>query len=383
MKFHWLVWSALARKPLRSALTIMAISVAFMLFGLLKGFTLGFEAMAQQVPAYRLDVHRRSLSLGGGMPFAYVAAIKSIPGVQAVTFLEGLRGVYKDQPQPITLLGVDVDTMQDVMSDIHTAASDFARFRSSPTSALVGRDLALAQGWQIGDRITFKTSGTRRRDGSDVWSVDVAGIWDADDAYPSREVLIHYDFLDNERVERRGLLSEITLLVDETSSPADVAGRIDQTFLNSSVPTRTIATRDGVRLSLQRIGDIEFFVNAVVGSSLFAILFVAGGTLMQSVRERTPELAVLRTIGFGRGLTVALLGVEGLVLAVSGAFLGITIARVCSPVVYASMMGTTLSLPLTLYVYAAVAAALVAAVAVAFPAVRAYRISVVDALAGR
>ena len=380
----WLVWSALARRPLRSILTTLAIAVAFLLLGLLKGFTLAVNKVAEDTPAARLEVQRRSHSLGAqGLPLAYVQALREMRGVRNATYLDGFPGFYQNNPMPFQLLAVDEASVFSVIEEFVVSNEHRVAFRQSRAAVLVGDSLIKSQGWKVGDRIPLRVPDAMRRDGSDVWTFQVAGTWRQAVDQPTDAIFIHYEYVNDERFNQQNQVAQISVLVSDPMNPADMARKIDEHFINSSVPTRTQTSREGILMNLQQGADVEFFADVVVGSSIFSILFVVAGTLAQSFRERQTEFAVLQALGFHRGRIVELMVAESFALCGIGAVVGITGAQVVAHWALSQFAPITSSLCAMLYVYATLVALTLALLAVVLPAFRAHRLSVIDALANR
>lgn len=383
-KYFPLVTSSLLRKPMRSLLTVLTIAVAFVLFAMLKGFTLGFAALIETVPDTRLGVSNRTMSQGlNGMPFAIVKVIEQIEGVSAVVYFDFLPAYYQEPTQFAGALAIDVENFFDAFGEYIVDEEDLMAFKKLRTGALVGKDLAEEYGWKIGDRIPLISQATPQRNGSTTWNIDVVGFWKTEEDFPARQTFIHYKFLDDGRTTRNGMVNGLFALVDNPVEAGEVAKRIDETFINSSTPTRTMSQRDSARTSLQRIGDVEFFVNAIVGSALLTILVVSGGTMMRSVRERIPEFAVLKSFGYGTGLITGLVVAESVTICFLGAVLGLTIGYLGATTAFEFMNFMVVELPLSVLAYGLLVAVLMALAAVIFPVLHLWRSSVVDALSGR
>jgi putative ABC transport system permease protein len=141
--------------------------------------------------------------------------------------------------------------------------------------------------------------------------------------------------------------------------------------------------RDFIRAQLAQIGDVNFLVTAIIGAVFFTLLFLTGNTMMQSVRERIPELAVLKTYGFGDGLLMTLVFAEALLLCVFSAAVGIGVAAVFFPSILSALNVGALPLPASVFALGLAFAAVLAFVSALPPALRARRLKIVDALAGR
>ncbi len=171
--------------------------------------------------------------------------------------------------------------------------------------------------------------------------------------------------------------------IHDPNRSAEIAERIDALFANSTSETQSQSEKDWLRAQIASIGDIGFFVNAIIAAVMFALLFVTGNTMMQSVRERIPELAVLKTYGFSNASVVSLVLAESILLCSVAAVIGIGIAAVISPPIYRELGAGGLNLPLPVVAAGLGLAAAFAIASASLPALRVQRLSIVDALAGR
>ena len=157
---------------------------------------------------------------------------------------------------------------------------------------------------------------------------------------------------------------------------------IDALFSNSSDETLTQDESAYAQSQLRQIGDVSAMVNAIVGAVLFTLLFLTGNTMMQSVRERIPELAVLKAMGFSDGMVTALILTESVVLCLVAAVLGLAVAAAVFPVTASLGIGGG-ALPSGVIVIGVAIALMLALVSGLPPARRVQRLTIVDALAGR
>jgi putative ABC transport system permease protein len=254
------------------------------------------------------------------------------------------------------------------------------------TGAIVGRDLAETYGWSIGDRVPVSSQVFARRDGSYDWAFDIVGIYDFTDAYEnfnSNELWINYEYFDEERAVGNGLVLLYFVGIDDADLAAPISESVDSLFANSPAPTQTMNEREFVRAQLDQLGDIDFFVTAIIGAVFFTLLFLTGNTMMQSVRERIPELAVLKTYGFGNLKLMSLVFAESLLLCLFSAAVGIAIAGTFFPSLLSSLNVGTLPMPISVFVIGLGFASLLGILSALPPALRAQRLNVVDALTGR
>ena len=380
MKFLPLIWSGVWRKPGRTVLIFLQVSVAFALFGVLQGMKTGVERLIEQARADLLLVHG-SLSLIDPLPLGLLERIKSVAGVKAVVPVELFGGIYQQPTQQVGIVAIrPVDDWLSAFT-YTVAAEHAAAFAKIRTGTLIRKSLADKYGWKIGDRIPLITN-TAQMDGSTTWSFEIVGTYtDSDVAGGSDVILIQYDYFDEARLLGKGLVSHFNVAIVDPKQAATVADAIDRQFANSTNATKTESLRELAQMQLQSIGDLEFLIRAVVGAVLVALFFATTTMLMQSVRERTPELAVLKTLGFSTSALFLFIVAEAAVVCVVAAGFGLALALVAFPL--ASKFVPGLSMPAPVVAIGLGSAALVALLSASAPAIRAARLNIVAALGSR
>jgi putative ABC transport system permease protein len=376
VKYLPLVWAAIWRKKLRTVLTVLTITVAFLLFGILQGVNAGFAHITE---LQRLDRLFTASRVGIPLPSSYVAQVAAIPGVTLVTALTQAGAYWRDQKNGLGVVAIYPNFLE-AFPEIHLSRAELRAFTATRTGALVSMACAEHYGWKAGDRISLTTT-LPQRNGSSILTLDVVGVfpWEAYEA--DRFIVANYSYVDEARAEGRGTVSAIVERARSAGEAAAISRAIDKHFANSGNQTRTLSERANGQAQQSMTFNTKFFITAVIGASLFTLLFLTGNTMMQSVRERIPELALLKAVGFS-GLSVLLLVViESAVMTLAGAALGTVLASVLMPMAK-NVVGIA-SLTPTVFVDAAIAALMVAFVSAAIPARRAQRLSVADALAAR
>jgi putative ABC transport system permease protein len=251
--------------------------------------------------------------------------------------------------------------------------------------AIVGGRLAERFGWKVGDRIPIQAIAPKNADGTNNWSFEVVGIYEMEESGWASNMFVNYDYVNEARLDGKDRMFQVILSVADASRAAQVAQAIDEGFANSPNQTSTQNEKDFLQGLLAQIGDISFLVNAIVGAVLFALLFLTANTMMQSVRERIPELAVLKTLGFSDRSVLVLVLMESLLLSVFAALIGLLAARAVIPLAMSRMSSDLggVAMPNSVFMWGAVMAVLLALISGTPPALRAGRLKIVDALAGR
>jgi putative ABC transport system permease protein len=380
MKYLFLVWSGIWRKRTRAALILLQVSVAFTLFGVLQGLDTGIKQAINKAHANRMYVLSR-VSSGDSLPSALLSDIKRVPGVVAVTYESGLGGTYQNPDQQIGANAVDAASFARIFTEIVIPAPQLEALVSTRTGAVVGEELAHRYDWKIGQRITIQSPLTQR-DGSRDWSFDIVGIFtEPDDPDRTNSLIINYAYLNEAREANRDTLSAFVVQIDDPKRSASIGHDIDALFANSPHETRTQSESDIAASQVQRIGDIDFLAHAVTAAAFFALLFATGALMMQTIRERTAELAVLKTVGFADRRVMGLILVEALVSCILGAALGLAIAALLLP--RARQLIGVGHIPGVVIIEGFASAVILGLVSGAIPAWRGLRLQVATALSKR
>jgi len=381
MKYFPLLWSGLWRKRTRTWLTLASITVAFLLFGLLQGVNAAF---GHSVAAARLDrlYVQSKVSFTEPLPQAHMAQIQTVPGVDKVSFANWFGGYYQEAKNFIFSYPVDAESFFSLYPELVIAPEQLQALINTRTGAIIGSELAKKYGWKIGDKVPLKSQIWTHKDGSYDWDFDIVGIFDwPGDANQAASFYFNYKYFDEGRAFSKGSIGWYIVHLSDVSKATQVAAAIDALFANSSDETKTQNEKENTQSFLRQFGDINFMVSAIIGAVFFALLFLTGNTMMQSIRERIPEFAVLKTLGFSDRKVLALVFGEAVLLCVSAAIVGLAAATFMFPSMK-SVIGVA-SLPPQVVALGIGLAVLLALVIGAWPAAKVRRLSIVDSLAGR
>jgi putative ABC transport system permease protein len=384
MKYFPLVWAILSRRPLRSALTFLSIAVAFLLFGVLHGVTAGFNALIGSLSDSRAYIQDRQ-SFTRWMPIAMRTQIASVPGVQSVMPYAYFGGYYQDPRNQLGAGAVDFSQLLKVFPEIELPHPQWEAALQNRTAVIVGAKLARKYGWKVGERIPIGTPIWQHSNGSYAWAFDIAGIYRSRSTALSENGLWLSIAYFSQAGGMRNQASQFILAVDKSADAASVCRTIDAHFSNSPYPTLCQTEKAQARAQLRSIGNIRFMVDAIVGAVLFTLLALTANTMMQSVRERMTELAVLKTMGYTNPIVAGLVALEALLLSMSAALCGLLPAMLAFPSVF-SDLGLNighLAMPPSVMVEGLLTAAALALVSSILPVWRAMRLDVAMALAAR
>jgi putative ABC transport system permease protein len=383
VKYLHLVWAGVWRRPGRATLTLLSIVNAFLLYGLLQGFVSGIGSTVADTHADVLITASRISQLEP-LPMSQLPQIRQAPGVRSAAPIVIFHGGFRTA-QPVNMRGfaVDPDSFAAANTDETIPPATIAALKRTRSGVILPASIAALYGLKVGDRMPFKSLFWTIRGGANVWPLDVVGIYRSNprDLLFGSSILVNYDYVDQGRTQSNGTTSIYLVRLSDPTQASAVANRIDALFANSPDETKTESERQLAADSVKQIGDIGFVVRAIVGAVFFALLFSVGAVMMQSVRERTPELAVLKTLGFtDRAILLLVLG-EALILCLVSAAIGLGIAALLFPLIKVGIgfnvqAGPVLLIGLALAIVLAIVSGLP-------PALRGMRLSIVDALAGR
>jgi putative ABC transport system permease protein len=381
MKYLYLLWSNLRRKKMRSVLTVLSITVAFMLFAYLGAIRQGFSQGIDVAGLDRLIV-RHKVSLIQPLPIAYEARIEQVEGVVDAIHQSWFGGVYQKPTNFFPQMPVEPEEYLAMYPEMLLSDEERKAWLNTRSGAIAGRGIADRFGWKVGDRIPINATIWTRKGGERTWEFDLVGIYEgAEQTTDTTLFLFRYDFFDESRQFGQGQVGWYTVRIADPDRSAEVAAAIDEVFANSQYETKTEAEGAFVQGFADQIGNVGTIIMAIVAAVFFTILLVAGNTMAYAVRERTNELAVLKALGFtDRGVLGLVLGECALLTAIGGGlglFLGWLLVGAGDP--------TGGSLPVFFVPNRVLAAGIVLIAVMAFlagilPALQAQRLQIADAL---
>ena len=325
MKFMHLVMKSARRSKRRTALTMLSVAVAVFLFAALRAVLDGFAAVAAASSATRI-VTIRSTSLIFSMPTSHAEVIRNTPGVQDVTWANWFGGIYKDPSNFFAQIAIEPESYLRMYPEILVSPEEKRAFLDDRTGCLVGDGLAKRFGWKVGDRIVLQPGIPNY--GSQDYPFTIRGIYRSGGSnVDNQSMLFQWKYAD----ERSDPKAQIGWLVSQVSNPdraVEVANLVDQKFANSPYETKTETEQAFSAQFASMIGNLNLLLGSVALAVILTTLFVAGNTMAMSVRERTTEIAVMRTLGYPAATIFLLIVGEGLLVAVVGGALGGAAARV-------------------------------------------------------
>ena len=378
------VLANLFRKKIRTSLTLLSIITAFLLFGLLQSVNVLFNAGADFLGTARLITQAR-VSFTQSLPMRMRAEIEQVPGVEAVTQSQWFGGVWQGKDQ-LVALAVDPLRFHAVYPEWEMPEAQWKQFAETRTAMVAGRKLADQYGWKVGQKVPISSNIFPQKNGSKDWVFDLVGIVEGKDEQWKRQatqVWINHGYFDEENPFGSGSGGIYLIKLKDSEAATQVARIIDAKFENSPDETKTQNEKDWNLGFAKQFGDIGLIVRWILFAVFFTLLLVVGNTMAQSMRERVPEMAVLKTLGFSDGTVLGFVLAETVALCAIGGLIGLSLATVAGW--FIAQSGIPIPLRVEWRVWAAgLIAILLLSIAVGLlPALRAKRLKIVDALAGR
>ncbi|WP_126942396.1 ABC transporter permease [Xanthomonas sp. BRIP62418] len=386
MKYLSLVWAQLFRSKTRTLLTLLSVVAAFLLFGMLDSVRVAFTAGGSVSGVNRLVVASR-LSITQSLPISLEPQIRSVPGVRDVTSAMWFGGIYRDPKNFFPNFSV-APNFFDVYSEYELPREQLKAFQTTRTGAIVGETLAKANGWKIGDTIPLQAT-IFPRGGSNDWPLQLVGIFRMKDravaANQERQLMMNWKYFDESNDYIKSKVSWYTVTLANADQASRVAQAIDALSANSDHETKSQTESAFQQAFIKQFADIGLIVTSIMAAVFFTLLLLTGNTMAQAVRERIPELATLKTLGFQDRTVLSLVMVESVLLIGLGGLIGMGLAALVIPLVAARSGGVmpVQSVPLQTWLVGLGLMAGIGIVVGALPARRAQRLKIVDALAGR
>ncbi|HVS65523.1 MAG TPA: FtsX-like permease family protein [Thermoanaerobaculia bacterium] len=318
-----LVWRNLMRNKRRTILTIGSVAIAIFLLTLLAAVLQAMTEVEDPTGASRL-VARNRISLTFQLPEAYGQRLASIPDVEAVTPLDWFQGRYKDdRPENFfPRFSSDPETLLQAFPEFVLPPEQLEAWQADRAGFIAGASLAEAQGWELGDTITIE---------GDIYPVDLEltlrGIFRAPDSPSQERALYFQDRYLEEAMDNPGIVGLYWLLLDDPEAVPQVIQQAEAMFENSPAQLR-VETQEAFVLSfVQMLGNVRFLFGSIGLAIVVSILLITANTMAMAARERTSEVAVLRTLGFRKGQVVTMVVLEAVAVGLVGGALGVLLAN--------------------------------------------------------
>ncbi|MDV3467453.1 ABC transporter permease [Stenotrophomonas sp. C3(2023)] len=385
MKYFSLIWAQLFRSRTRTLLTLLSVVAAFLLFGMLDSVRVAFTSGGNVEGANRLITASR-LSITQSLPIRLESQIRQVEGVRDVTYGMWFGGIYQDPKNFFPNFSVAPNYF-DIYRELEIAPAQLRDWQDTRTGAVVGESLANQFGWKIGDTIPMQAT-IFPRGGSNDWPLQLVGIYRSKDRAQAgneeRQLMMNWKYFDESNDYIKNQVSWYTVTLDNPDNASRVAQAIDAISANSDHETRTQTESAFQQAFIKQFADIGMIVTSIMAAVFFTLLLLTGNTMAQAVRERVPELATLKTLGFKDGTMLALVMVESVLLIGLGGGIGMGLAALLLPVLAPRTQGLLPPhIPLSTWLVGIALIVVIGIVVGLLPALRAQRLKIVDALAGR
>ncbi len=376
MKYLPLVLANLGRHKRRTFLTISSVAMALFLFASLRTVVTTLGAAAQFGSARRL-VATNATGIVFPLPLSYANRLLAVPGVEAVSWANWFGGRYGDGKRFFANFAVDPVSYLDMYPELVLPADQREAFLREKSSAIIGKRLLEVFGWKLGQDVTLQ--GTIF---PGDWTFTIRGVYTPSDAVLNDDMLLfRHDYFDD-RIGRAGIAGWYVIRIDDPNRAASIAKAIDDQFRNSSTPTKT-GTEQAFNATFATMwGNVQLLMGTIGTAVVFAILLVAANAMMMSARERTGEVAILKTIGFRDRTLFVLVMLEAGLISLTGAAIGLGAAKLLYRATNFNAAGFLPGFdvtPSTIVLGAGIALLLMVASGLV-PAVRAARLPVIQAL---
>ena len=367
------------RNRRRSILTMLSIGFSLLLLTLMMTLWRSFYIDQGAPDSVKRLMTRHRVSLTFFLPGFYREKIRAVPGVVAVVPMTWFGGRYKDDKPKnfFAQFATDPEEYLKVASDKTVPPDQAEAWKRDRAGAMVDAVLASKYGWKIGDRVTLQ--GT-------IFPVNpeltIRAIYTMDP--PNKSLYFHATYLEEAVPFFKG---QAGFFFTQVATPADVAPvshAVDEMFRNSPQPTKTESEKAFQLGFISMLGNVKAFILVICGAVVFTILLVSANTMAMSIRERTREVALLKTLGFTRGSVLSLFVGEAVALSVFGGLLGILAATAMMQALTRSPqaigVGTGMKVTLPTMLVALLVSALMGFLSAWLPAYHASRLNIVEGL---
>lgn len=380
MKYLPLLWANLGRKRVRTTLTIASIVIAFLLFGLLQTMKAALTGGAELAGVDRLmTIHK--ISLIQPLPASYLNRIRSVEGVKIATSQDWFGGIYQDDRNQIAAFAVEPELFFEVYPEYLLPAEHKQSWISDRTGIIVGQAIAQRFGWKVGQKISLRSNIFTNSNGSTAWDFNVSGIYTASNG-DLQSVYFHYEYFNESRTFGRDNIGYVVMRIDNPDRAAEIAGRVDAMFANSSAETKTSTEKAFIQGFANQLGNIGALITWVASAVFFTMLLVTANTMGQSIRERINEIGVMKTLGFSSASVTALVLGEAVLITALGGVIGLALAALLATGLATALQQffPTLGMPREAWGTGGVLIVTLGVLAALLPCYQAFRLKIVDAL---
>jgi putative ABC transport system permease protein len=318
--------SGLGRKKLRTGLLIFAVFIAFLIYAVLAAFSASLTAAASSTGGDRLTVSNK-INFTQSLPLAYVNRVSTIEGVKDLSYSMWFGGYFQEQRNFLIAFAVEPESYTRIYKEYVAPPEQVKAFIENRDSVMVGRVVADRFGWKLGQQIPLSSNIWTRNDGSNVYPVIVRAIFDGATPQTSTEQLfIPYEYFDEARAFANDQIGNIHVITAGSDQNDRIISEIDTLFANSRPETRTTTEAAFQAAFVDQQGNIGLIVLGVMRASFVTILLIVGNAMAGAIRERTGEIAVMKTVGFTSSRIAGIVIGETLLISLIGGLIGLVLA---------------------------------------------------------
>ena len=327
MSNSYLVFKNITRKKVRLFLLLVSITIAFFIFTLLNAFQGAMNAGVDISADDRL-ITINKINFTQTLPYSYYNKIKATAGVKAAVHMNWFGGYYVDPKNFLVVIAMSNQEFLNIYADTYALPQQqWQNYQNNRSGLLVGSDTAKKNNWSVGDTIPLKSNIFSNKDGSDAWNFTIEGIFSSiDPVLPAQELYFHYQYFNESVTFGKDRLGWVVIQTEDPNLNDRVINTIDNQFKNSPDETETMPEKAFNKQFVEQIGNIGLIIQSVVGAAFFTILMLVGNSMVTSIKERTAEIAVLKTLGFQSRSIFYMVLAESLTLTVIGGVIGVLLA---------------------------------------------------------
>lgn len=380
-----MVWRNLARRPLRSLLTIGSLAIAIFSICGLRTMITTLRAGVEHANPRRLAVMSAN-GLFVELPVHYQQKIDAVEGVEMSTKFQWFGGYFRSQKNFFAQFAVDPETLFDMYPECRVPPEQIAAFRSTRTGCILGRTLAKEFDWKVGDTIPL-TGALHPHPEDKAWEFTVSGIYHSNvPSFDNRTMFFRWDYFE-ETLESGGVTPSVGVFAFRAAPDADipeVIARVEEAFAGAEQRVDCTTEAEFQRQFQTMFGNVPLFLGWIGGGILVAILVACINTMLMSMREQTVDVGILKSLGFTDGSVFSLFLAQSMLLCLLGGALGVLIAWSTQASIATSieMMFPSFVIQPRTYAMAAGVTLAVGLLAGLVPAWRARRLRCVEALRG-
>jgi putative ABC transport system permease protein len=301
--------------------------------------------------------------------------------VKIATSQDWFGGIYQENRNQVAAFAVEPELFFEVYPEYKLPDAQKAAWLADRQGIIVGTDIAARFGWKVGQRIALRSNIFTNSNGTTSWDFNVSGIFDAGNGDRS-SVYFHYKYFNESRTFGKDSIGYVVLRIDDPDRAPEIAAKVDAMFANSSTETKTATEKAFIQGFANQLGNIGKLITAIASAVFFTMLLVSANTMGQSIRERTNEIGVMKTLGFSSATVMSLVLGEAILITTLGGVIGLVLSNFLADGVakVAQQFFPTLGMPADTWIIGAGLIVVLGGLAAILPCTQAFRLKIVDAL---